>query len=253
MPYEHVYGVPLLDDLHNYFPALLYDHGRFLNLTHVFHYIRTQMSTRFNLYSYGASQFQNSQQSSPFPSSGVRGVPPNSFSFPTQHPTTSWFPSNPIPAASSFASQRDSDMPNISIRPLYSEPEENIATTNLLLSLLGIGSGIIPLPPIRRQTATNPWTPVLVRPSPEILSSNTQLLMGSAAPPNSSCSICQDSITPTDSCRKLTPCSHIYHRICIDQWFERSVHCPTCRHDIRVSPTPPNSSESSESSQQSSS
>lgn len=235
MPYEHVYGVPLLDDIHNYFPALLYDHGRFLNLTHVFHYIRTQMNNRFNLYSYGASQYaQSTQQSSPFSSSGVRGA-----SNPL-HPSSSWFPSNPTPSTS--------DMPNIRIHPI--DPDDTTTTTNLLLSLLGIGSGIIPLPsmqPIRRQAA-NPWSPVLIRPSPEILTSNTQLLMGSSTPPNSSCSICQDSITPTDSCRKLIPCSHIYHRICIDQWFERSVHCPTCRHDIRVSPTPPNTSQSPDSS-----
>jgi hypothetical protein len=72
--------------------------------------------------------------------------------------------------------------------------------------------------------------------------------MGSTLPSNSSCSICQDSIISTDSCRRLSPCSHVYHRSCIDQWFERSVHCPTCRHDIRISTptTPPNSSQNSE-------
>jgi hypothetical protein len=43
---------------------------------------------------------------------------------------------------------------------------------------------------------------------------------------------------PTEECRRLKPCQHVYHRTCIDQWFLRSVACPTCRHDIRIA-TPP--------------
>jgi hypothetical protein len=56
---------------------------------------------------------------------------------------------------------------------------------------------------------------------------------GTSVPENSRCSICQDSIIPADVCRKLIPCGHTYHKNCIDQWFNRSVVCPTCRHDIR--------------------
>lgn len=208
MPYEQVYGVGLLDDLHNYFPALLYDQGRFLNVTHVFHYIRTQMSRRFNLYAHGASLYADSQenntpQAQPF-------VP----SFTTAPP-----PTNPT---------------NIRIHPV--EPEENLATTNLLLSLLGIGSGFMPLIGATRRTpTTNPWSPVVVAPSIQIINSNTEIIVGSTLPPNSTCSICQDSILQNDSCRRLIPCNHSYHRSCIDQWFQRSVFCPTCRHDIRNS------------------
>jgi hypothetical protein len=39
----------------------------------------------------------------------------------------------------------------------------------------------------------------------------------------------------TDSCRILNSCQHVYHRGCIDTWFERSVFCPSCRHDVRDS------------------
>jgi hypothetical protein len=53
--YQVIYNVGLLDDIHNYFPALLYDQGRFQTLVQVFSYVRHQMDTRFNLYSYGAS------------------------------------------------------------------------------------------------------------------------------------------------------------------------------------------------------
>jgi hypothetical protein len=53
--YAVVYNVGILDDIHNYFPALLYDHGQFQTVSHVLHYVRSQLHSRFNLYSYGAS------------------------------------------------------------------------------------------------------------------------------------------------------------------------------------------------------
>jgi hypothetical protein len=184
MSYQTIYGVGLLDDLHNYFPALLYEQDRFLNLTHVFHYIRTQMNQRFNLYSYGRNMYNEQSQDAP------------------------------------------QTIPTVRITPV--DVEDNLATTNLLLSLLSLGSG---LQPARRQA--NPFTPVVVRPSLETINANTTLLSGSEVPPNTNCSICQDVILATDSCRKIRACNHVYHRACIDQWFERSVFCPTCRHDIR--------------------
>ena len=52
--YEYVYNVGLLDDLHNYFPAFLYDSGRFQTPVQVFHYFRTELHARFNLPGYGA-------------------------------------------------------------------------------------------------------------------------------------------------------------------------------------------------------
>ena len=33
--------------------------------------------------------------------------------------------------------------------------------------------------------------------------------------------------------RTLTHCGHRFHVLCIDNWFQRNVHCPLCRHDIR--------------------
>jgi hypothetical protein len=189
--YQRVYGVGLLDDLHNYFPALLYEQNRFLNLTHVFHYIRSQMSQRFNLYTYGANLYNE---------------------------------------------QNGMNMePTIRITPINTNMntnEESLATTSILLSLLSSLSSL-PGSRINPNQPMTPMTPVIVRPTPEIIQTNTTILPGNEAPPNSICSICQDSIRPSESSRKLNYCNHIYHRSCIDTWFERSVFCPTCRHDIR--------------------
>jgi hypothetical protein len=49
--YTRIYDIPLLDDIHNYFPALLYDQRHFLTLSDVFVYINNQMDTHFNIYS----------------------------------------------------------------------------------------------------------------------------------------------------------------------------------------------------------
>ena len=222
MPYEHIYGVPLLDDIHNYFPALLYDHSRFTTLTHVFHYIRSQMSTRFNLYSHGAQQYHQQTNPFSFPSSQEQirrsTVTPTVFA-------SFGMPRTPMEETSFFGSPQSDT--------------ESLLAANLLLSLIG-GNVLSPRQGSSLRTPTqSPLTPVIVRPSAQVIQTNTELLNGSQTPPNSTCSVCQDSIVNTDSCRKLIACGHIYHRSCIDQWFDRSVFCPTCRHDIRISTLQP--------------
>ena len=52
--YQYVYNVGLLDDLHNYFPAFLYDSGRFQTPAQMFQYLQSQLHARFNLPSHGA-------------------------------------------------------------------------------------------------------------------------------------------------------------------------------------------------------
>jgi hypothetical protein len=48
------------------------------------------------------------------------------------------------------------------------------------------------------------------------------------------CAICQDSMRQGELVRKITVCSHQFHRSCIDNWLlNSSVLCPSCRHDIR--------------------
>ena len=51
--YERVYEVTLLDDLHNYFPAILYEPDRFRTVSELLTYIRQRTIRRFNLFEYG--------------------------------------------------------------------------------------------------------------------------------------------------------------------------------------------------------
>lgn len=58
--YERHYGVQLLDDLHNYFPALLYDSRRFTNVQDVLQYIISATQNRFNLFERGQQTYRYS-------------------------------------------------------------------------------------------------------------------------------------------------------------------------------------------------
>lgn len=214
--YETVYGVGLLDDLHNYFPALLYDQGRFHTIQSVFHYIRSQINARFNLYAFGARRWREQEED----------TVPVVFTFPTHTPPPTVVP--PVPTA----------MPNVPANPLDETiVDTNLAATTLLLSLLGgtPRTPRLPQTPAQQQgQAAQRWAnflnPVITRPTQQQIQANTELVTGLT---DTSCAICQDMIRVEDTARRLRQCRHVYHQTCIDQWFERSVFCPTCRHDIR--------------------
>ena len=72
--------------------------------------------------------------------------------------------------------------------------------------------------------------PVIVRATPAQINEGSEIVTDISG---SNCAVCQDVIVEADTCRRLRACRHIYHQTCIDQWYRRSVRCPTCRHDIR--------------------
>ncbi len=46
------------------------------------------------------------------------------------------------------------------------------------------------------------------------------------------CPICLDKLESNEYYRKL-PCSHLYHKKCIDKWFkENNTTCPVCRLNV---------------------
>jgi hypothetical protein len=203
--YECVYNVGLLDDLHNYFPAFLYDSGRFQTPVQVFHYMRTEMNTRFNLPAQGAR---------------LAGFAPQTF-------------------------RREQQAPMPVQTPPTARRSESAALAAVVAGLLDLSGNFLndgsyfymqPVAQVAQaaQAAQAAFLdPVIVRPSADVLARNTTLLQGSELEEESSCAICQDSISADDACRKLTACSHVYHQTCIDQWFRTNINCPTCRHDIR--------------------
>lgn len=199
--YQYVYNVGLLDDLHNYFPAFLYDSGRFQTPAQMFHYFQSQMNTRFNLPALGArlAGFSQGPRVEQVP---VQTPPPRARRF------------DQAAAAALFG--------------LLDLSGAFLGENSYFYS-----SGTAPIPGTAGIPGIPFMDPVAVRPSEEVIATNTTVQPGSDCPHGSACAICQDSIEPNDVCRKLNICNHVYHKICIDQWFLSNVHCPTCRQDIR--------------------
>jgi len=75
--------------------------------------------------------------------------------------------------------------------------------------------------------------PVIVRPTREQIQSASSIVELSATD-NQVCAICQEAMNTGIQIRRLTHCRHLFHTRCIDTWFQRNVHCPVCRHDIRT-------------------
>ncbi len=213
--YQYVYNVNLLDDLHNYFPALLYEQDRFQTVRDMLRYIREQTQNRFNLYNQGQRAYE---QREPF----------STVSTPPPEPPTPTQQQRPVQVA-----RDEFDIVSTA---------ENMMTTNLLLRMLGASMNTTPLLGNRllNRFTLNPnadifmptgfFSPVVVRPTPQEIRDNSEIVTDISG---QSCAICQDGIRPQEQCRRLTFCQHVYHQTCIDEWFTRSVACPTCRHDIR--------------------
>jgi len=58
--YQTIYGVGILDDIHNYFPRLLYNPEEFRTVNDVMVYVQNNIQRRFNLFSYGRRQYMSS-------------------------------------------------------------------------------------------------------------------------------------------------------------------------------------------------
>ena len=78
------------------------------------------------------------------------------------------------------------------------------------------------------QTHANFFDPIPVLASAEEIDDALESLEDS---PNLSCAVCQDALA--SSAVRLRHCQHHFHSSCIRQWFQTSVRCPVCRHDIR--------------------
>ena len=187
------YTIQLLNDLHNYFPDILYgDVNRFPTVESVLTYIRREARTRHDLYSTArrthVAQRANEDRIT--------------LSFNLDQPRQA-----PVPA------------PSI---PVYTSEED---IQNSLSSILNMFY-TMPIP------RNNFMEPVVVRPSIQQINANSSIVETLNTTDN--CAICQDTMIVSQQIRQINHCSHMFHNACISTWFQRNVHCPTCRHDIRT-------------------
>ena len=195
-PYENYYGVQLLNDLHNYFPDILYG-PQFENDTLV-QYIRNQVANRFNLFNNAQLNYFNQSRAN----------------LQNQHTAR-------VNSMNEDSSNSDNQF-NIlltSANPLSS----------ILTSLIqGLNS---PLSQTDDILNLNSLQSVVVRPSIQEIEAASSIVEISSS--QDSCAICQEHMNPNDRIRRLNQCRHMFHNNCILTAFQTSVRCPVCRHDIR--------------------
>ena len=78
---------------------------------------------------------------------------------------------------------------------------------------------------------------VVIRPTlDEIINATSRKLFANIDNPlNYTCPISHFEFTSDSDVIQLNHCKHIFNPTHIMQWFQSSVHCPLCRHDIRLS------------------
>ena len=239
--YTRTYGIGLLDDLHNYFPALLYDSGSFLTVQDVLRYIQDGTIRRFNIYDNARSEYRATRLNSALQASSLRR-------FNSPQDIIRGYTSSQRPAVASPVAE----MPRVPLeipilvpsRPIIERAADFSALFPLLRSLEvlsssyedGTSGGNTPEEIIRPGVPENGqglYEDVIVHASQDIIDQASRLSTLSADLENN-CSVCQDRLKQGDSMRTLIGCGHEFHKQCIDPWLlTRSTICPTCRYDIR--------------------
>ena len=196
--YEYYYGVQLINDLHNYFPDILY--GRQFENDVLVQYIRNQVANRFNLYNNAQLNHFNQNRSNLQNQHAIRMNSLNSMN------------------------------EGISINDNNNDSQYNIFLSSNLLSTLiqGLNS---PLSSQNDLLNLNSLEPIIVRPSAQQIEEASSIVEVSNS--QNSCAICQEHMNPNDRIRRLNQCRHMFHNQCIMTAFQSSVRCPVCRHDIR--------------------
>ncbi len=235
--YETLYGVGLLDDLHNYFPAILYEPQSFHSVGTLLRYVQQQTRNRFDLFSLGQREYRSSHSPVPPPPP----VPSSVSSVRLQ--ATSDLSGNPIVANSILPNPNQRFRLPTGLTNLHytfnvaeQEDEDDDVEPNLTAQLL---TALLQLPlrgraPGQRTGLDAFLQPVIVRPTQEQIDTNSTV-GNLVSDTEHTCAICQDVLTAEQEGRKLNACGHWFHRNCIDTWLEGNVHCPVCRHDIRES------------------
>jgi hypothetical protein len=237
--YTSIFGVSLLDDLHNYFPDILYRHQRFTSVQDLLQYIQEQTRTRFNLLEVGRRQYISAHPStsniapshSPL-TSNITYSPMNPRSSDTAYtinnravdisgnPATYTTPVRPIPVTINNQIPVRSSRRQTLFYDFPSIYAEETPTMHLMTNLLNL---------IQQPTA---FQDVVVYPTNQQIDAATTVQTVSATLEDP-CAICQEDMEAGAQTRRITRCQHSFHLQCIGSWFEQSCMCPICRTDIR--------------------
>ena len=235
---QNIYPVQLLNDLHNYFPDILYNSGRFRNVQDLLDYIRSVADT--SPYARGQAQYNNRQTAR----SVATAHPSRQNSYPVGPPPPAAPvppPAAPVSVAASHAPPPSTAFSQVYLNTMFDDGTP-VTTTRVRMPLNGIGSNALMTTLLsglfsdimgsgpNLNTFLNER--VAVYPTNEEIETATSRYNATRRQEDI-CAICQDDIEANQDMRRINHCGHYFHRDCIDTWFQGNVHCPTCRHDIR--------------------
>ena len=271
--YETIYGFQTLDELHNFLPELLYDNMMFREnelaayfrhrVDALFHDTYVRQQNLYNLYQANqrrvdylhwraAANLANREAEAA--ASLIRmAAADTSAATPTLN-----VPLTPgeSPTAAALAEMTMTPVrrrPHTPVQP--PAPQRRRRSPNLL-DLMAIRSDTMDdISPTRIDWGANPFaawrfnfntnasdltnlmfSDVIVHPTAEQLAAGSTIISHSSVDADVNCAVCQEHTNeerPDGDWRRLH-CSHMFHSQCIDPWFERNVHCPVCRADVRV-------------------
>ena len=244
-----MYGIGFLDDIHNYFPALLYDTESFLTAQDVLRYVQNRTVQRFNVYDNARAEYRTNRLNAAIQASALRRFnspqdiiraytnPPNIIS--GQASASAPLAAAPLAAApvtTGLLQRQGQGHTHIHIlrssQPII-QGSDFSALFPLLRSLEMLTSTYENDPPELPILPSRLYEDVVVHATQEVIDQASRVSIISTDLENN-CSICQDRLMENDIMRTLIGCGHEFHKQCIDPWLlTRSTICPTCRYDIR--------------------
>jgi len=239
MSYHQVYDYALLDDVHNLFPEFLYDNMIFPSDSNsMIGWVRYRMANLFPqtyrqqraLYlQHRAAAQRDSYDDWMFLVNRPIATPPRPIRlreqvWPAPAPASPWPPAIAALLASPTAGWGGSSYTT------PSRPTNQFVTSANLGALLGTF-----------------FDPIPVNATPAEITAASTIIPHTEISQETICAICQDhdaasprssgaAVSPPEaavSWRKLNRCGHLFHSVCVDNWFARNAHCPVCRADIR--------------------
>jgi hypothetical protein len=255
--YEEVYYVGLLDDIHNFFPAILYHPRRFTTFQDLTTYIQDQMNQQFNTFNRARRAYHEQH--------GIRIPVQNNMNIftPGLAPTPAHRPRVAVGLTTETfdLTHLFTTGGGLGARIPGGDLEEFPIGVGAAAGGGGAGGGILDQ---LANLLTRAAEPVVVAPTPQQIerattirvpysteeteqierATNIRVPYSTEEMEHTACAICQDPLmaeTEVRPLREITHCEHIFHQTCIDRWFTRNVRCPVCRFDIREHESPENS------------
>jgi hypothetical protein len=217
---QHLYSIPLLRDLHDHFPDLLYRPERFRSVSDVLQYVIRVANQ--SPYRRGRQQFMSSFEEIP-----VRSPSFMPFPAPTM-PSAPAAPAAPVAPAPPSAGSTSSVLSHM-VFDIFSDTNVPSSMDPQLIQFLGsLGSVFQNMEaPIGASSASSGAVGLTT----DIITRSTHLETALQTQEDQ-CAICQDHMTEGQSLRTILHCHHVFHQTCIDVWFQTHATCPTCRHRL---------------------